>query len=82
MPMFSSLVNIISLPYQGQTNQIRETIITKIHCYSKRTHKLNLVLRFIFFFSSFNLSSPPPFLFLINKHQIFIVQKLVKIIIN
>jgi hypothetical protein len=77
MPMLSSLVNIISLPYQGQTNQIRETVITKIRCYSKRTHKLNLVLRFIlFYFSSFNLS------FLINKHQIFIVQKLVKIIIN
>ena len=33
MPMLSNLVNIISLPYQGQTNQIRETIITKIRCY-------------------------------------------------
>jgi hypothetical protein len=77
MPMLSSLVNIISLPYQKQTNQIWETVITKIRCYSKRTHKLNLVLRFIlFYFSSFNLS------FRINKHQIFIVQKLVKIIIN
>ena len=82
MSMLSSLVNIISLPYQKQTNQIWETVITKIRCYSKRTHKLNLVLRFIlFYFSSFNLSFLPP-LFLINKHQNFIVQKLVKIIIN
>jgi hypothetical protein len=52
MPMLAKLANIISLPYLGQANQIQETVIPKVHYLlsisSKRTHKLNLVLRFHF----------------------------------